>query len=378
MTFEKYPFEKLNILLEDIKANVQFEPSSLTIGEPQFNTPQFIQNKLKNSTSFLNKYPKSAGEDYLKSAMISFVKKRFNIELDFKEIIPVFGTREVLFNFPQFILFDIPNPVMAFTNPFYQIYEGAATACRAKTIHLNLTKENNYLPQLNDEELETCDLVILNYPNNPTSATITKDELGKWVQKALQYDFVLINDECYSELYFDKNKKPVSLLEACENIGNTSYKNCLVLNSISKRSSAPGLRSGFIAGDKKILKEYIKYRTYVGCASPIPLQKAATIAWSEESHVLYFREIYKKNFEIAKKILNINMPEATFYIWLEVNDELKFTQKLYKQKNIKVLPGSYLGRNGIGKNYVRIALVENNEKTKDILTRLKDFIDNYS
>ena len=193
----------------------------------------------------------------------------------------------------------------------------------------------------------------------------------------MEYDFILINDECYSELYFDESKKPVSLLEACVSMGNTSYKNCLVLNSISKRSSAPGLRSGFIAGDKNILKEYMKYRTYVGCASPIPLQKTAAIAWSEETHVQAFRDIYKKNFEIAKEILNINIPEATFYIWLEVQDELKFTQELYKQKNIKVLPGSYLGRNGIGKNYVRIALVENSEKTKAVLNRLKDFMDNY-
>ena len=377
MTFEKYPFEKLNILLKDVEANNNFEASSLTIGEPQFDTPQFIQDELKNSTSLLNKYPKSAGENYLKDAMISFNTKRFDVELQYSQIIPVFGTREVLFNFPQFALFDIKEPVMAFTNPFYQIYEGAATASRARTIHLDLTKENNYLPVISDSELKTCDLVILNYPNNPTSATITKVELEKWVQKALEFDFILINDECYSELYFDESKKPVSLLQACNSVGNDEFKNCLVLNSISKRSSAPGLRSGFIAGDKSILKEYMKYRTYVGCASPIPLQKTAAIAWSEESHVQGFRDIYKKNFEIAKEILGINIPEATFYIWLEVKDELKFTKELYEQKNIKVLPGSYLGRNGIGKNYVRIALVENSVKTKEVLMRLKDFIDSY-
>ena len=377
MTFEKYPFEKLNLLLKDIKANEDFTPSSLTIGEPQFQTPQFIQDELKNETALLNKYPKSAGEDYLKEAMINFNKKRFNLDLSMQEIIPVFGTREVLFNFPQFALFDIKDPVMAFTNPFYQIYEGAATATRSKVIHLDLVKENNFLPLMNDDELKQCDLVILNFPSNPTSATISKNELEKWVIKALEFDFILINDECYSELYFDENKKPVSLLEACNSVGNTSFKNCLVLNSISKRSSAPGLRSGFIAGDKDILKEYMKYRTYVGCASPIPLQKAASIAWNDEKHVQEFREIYKKNFQIAKDILGIKIPEATFYIWLEVKDELKFTQELYKQKNIKVLPGSYLGRNGIGKDYVRIALVENNEKTKEVLMRLKDFIKGY-
>lgn len=377
MNFETYPFEKLNNLLKGIEPSLEYKPSSLTIGEPQFDTPQFIQDELKNTTSFLNKYPKSSGEDYLKEAMISFNKKRFDIELSHEQIIPTFGTREVLFNFPQFALFDIKDPVMAFPNPFYQIYEGAAIASQAKTIHMDLTKENNFQSKLSKEQMKECDLVIINYPNNPTSATTTIDELVTWVENALKYDFILINDECYSELYFDENKKPVSLLQACVKAGNSSFKNCLVLNSISKRSSAPGLRSGFIAGDANILKEYMQYRTYVGCALPLPLQKTAALAWSEESHVQTFRENYKQNFKIAQDILGITPPEATFYIWLEVDDELKFTQELYKKQNIKVLPGSFLGRNGIGKGYVRIALVEDQEKTKDVLTRLKEFIEQY-
>jgi aspartate/methionine/tyrosine aminotransferase len=146
------------------------------------------------------------------------------------------------------------------------------------------------------------------------------------------------------------------------------------MNSISKRSSAPGLRSGFIAGDAEILEKYLQYRTYVGCASPVPLQEAAAVAWNDQNHVAEFRKIYKKNFEIANELLGTAIPKATFYIWLEVKDELEFTRNLYKEKNIKVLPGSFLGRNGLGKNYIRIALVENEEKTRDVLTRLKDFI----
>ena len=146
------------------------------------------------------------------------------------------------------------------------------------------------------------------------------------------------------------------------------------MNSISKRSSAPGLRSGFIAGDAKILEKYLQYRTYVGCATPVPLQAAAAVAWNDQEHVADFRKIYKKNFEIANELLGTPIPEATFYIWLEVDDELEFTKNLYKGKNIKVLPGSFLGRNGLGKGYVRIALVENEEKTREVLTRLKDFI----
>ena len=375
MNFEKYPFEKLAELLADIVPNEEYALSALTIGEPKFETPEFIQNTLKESTSTLQKYPASAGIPELKKAMINFVDTRFNVSLQMDQIIPTFGTREALFNFPQFALFDKKDPTIAFTNPFYQIYEGAAIASRAEVIYINLTKENNFKAVLSDEELKKCDLVILNFPNNPTSAEMTRDELGQWVKKALEFDFILINDECYSEIYFDANDKPASLLEASIDVGNPEFKNVLVMNSISKRSSAPGLRSGFVAGDAKILKDYMKYRTYVGCASPVPLQVTAAAAWNDQKHVDYFRSVYKKNFELAKEILGVDTPQATFYIWFEVEDELEFTRELYRQKHVKVLPGSFLGRDEQGKGYVRIALVENEEKTKEALTRLKEFID---
>jgi aspartate/methionine/tyrosine aminotransferase len=372
LNFEPYPFEKLTNLLKNITPSKDFEPVALTIGEPQFETPLFIQDELKNSIQLLNKYPKNAGENYLKDAQRLFVKNRFGVDLKDSEIIPSFGTREVLFNFPQFLLFDVKEPVMAYTNPFYQIYEGAAKACRAEIVYLNLTKENNFKPDITLESLKKANLVILNFPNNPTSATLNIDELGEWIKLALEYDFVLLNDECYSEIYCDM--KPPSLLEASLHVNNNSFKNVLVVNSISKRSSAPGLRSGFIAGDKTILKEYMKYRTYVGAASPLPLQKASAIAWSDEEHVEKARAVYKKNLELARDILGVKKSEATFYVWLEVKDELEFTKKLYEKKNIKVLPGSFLGREGIGSAYVRIALVENSEKTEEVLTRISDFM----
>jgi len=374
MNFEKYPFEKLAEVLADVVPNSEYEASALTIGEPKFQTPQFIQDALKENTALLQKYPASAGEPVLKQAMKNFIKNRFNVEVTLEQIIPTFGTREVLFNFPQFVLFDKKNPVMAYTNPFYQIYEGAAIASRAEVIHIDLTKENDFQPSLTEDEMKRCDLVILNYPNNPTSADITIDDLALWVKKALEYDFVLVNDECYSEIYFDENDKPISILEASIKAGNSDFKNVIAMNSISKRSSAPGLRSGIIAGDAKLLKAYMKYRTYVGCASPVPLQQAAAVAWNDQKHVDEFRAIYKENFEIAKEILGVEPPKSTFYIWLEVGDEIQFTRELYKAKNIKVLPGSFLGRNGIGKGYVRIALVENATKTREVLTRLKDFM----
>ncbi|TKI70255.1 succinyldiaminopimelate transaminase [Sulfurimonas crateris] len=375
MNFEPYPFEKLNNLLKDITPNCEYEPSALTIGEPQFETPGFIQKSLCDNASLLRRYPKTAGEESLREAQRTFIVKRFGIELSDDQIIPTFGTREVLFNFPQFFLFDKKEPTIAFTNPFYQIYEGAAIASRAKTIYLNLTEENNFKPKIDEERLSACHLVILNFPNNPTTSTLSVEELGEWVKLSLKHDFVLLNDECYSEIY---TGKPIpSLLEASLHVGNSTFKNVLVINSISKRSSAPGLRSGFIAGDEEILKEYLNYRTYIGCASPLPLQSAAAAAWRDEEHVEAARAIYIQNFEIAREILGVEIPDATFYIWLKVPSPLEFTKKLYEKYNVKVLPGEYLARddeNGVnpGKDFIRIALVEEPKKTKDALERIKE------
>ncbi|MDF1880348.1 succinyldiaminopimelate transaminase [Sulfurimonas sp. MAG313] len=370
MKFESYPFEKLNTLLADISPNQDKKLIALTIGEPQFETPSFIQDALKNSSSLLKKYPKTAGEKETQAAMINFNKKRFNVNLKEDELIPCFGTREVLFNFPQFLLFDVKNPVMAFTNPFYQIYEGSAIASRAKMVLLNLTKGNEFKPSMSEEQMQEADFVILNFPNNPTASVLSLEELGEWVLLALKYDFVLMNDECYSEIYIDT--PPPSLLEAAKHVGNESLQNTLVINSISKRSSAPGLRSGFIAGDAQILKSYMQYRTYVGCASPLPLQAAAAVAWEDEKHVRASRIIYKKNFEIAHEILGTPIPQASFYIWFSVDDEIAFTKKLFKEHHVKVLPGSFLARDdekgeNPGKGYIRIALVHDAVTTRQAM-----------
>lgn len=375
MNFQPYPFEKLKELIAPItpKKNTL----SLTIGEPQFQTPIFIQNELKDYAEELRFYPKSSGEEYLKKAQMDFVKNRFDITLDPLEIIPTFGTREVLFNFPQFLLFEKPNPIIAHPNPFYQIYEGASIACRAKSIYMDLKKSNHFKPTLTDEEKKQVDLVILNSPNNPTGVTLSLDELKQWVQWALEYDFVLLNDECYSEIY--QSSPPAGILEASYAVGNKSFKNILALNSISKRSSSPGLRSGFISGDRNILKEYQKYRTYIGCAIPNPLQRAAAKAWKDTRICENIRQKYAKNLQIAQEIFSdIHIEPYTFYMWLEVGNDIDFTKKLYKEEGILVLPGSFLGRNGLGKEYVRIALVYEEKITIKSLKTLKEFLSQYA
>ena len=373
MKFETYPFEKLNRLLEGIVPDNAYEPLSLTIGEPQFDTPQFILDALCQNATLLNKYPKTAGEDILRKGIFDYLRNRFDLSLNDAQMIPTFGTREVLFNFPQFLLHDIKDPVMVFPNPFYQIYEGAAKASRAEVLYLDLDSRNSFQPEANEAMLQKANLVILNSPSNPTSSVMPIGMLKKWVELALKHDFVLLNDECYIDLYLEEPLP--SLLNASIEVGNTEFKNILVINSISKRSSAPGLRSGFIAGDKQILKEYMVYRTYVGCASPLPLQYAAAAAWSDQGHVEVFRAKYIENFRLAKEILGVPMPEATFYIWLKVEDEIDFTVKLYKNYNLKVLPGSFLGRKGEGRGYVRLALVYEKDKTAQALKRIKSALE---
>ena len=372
--FEKYPFEKLNLLFKDISFD-QNKLIDLTIGEPKFDTPSFITKEICNNQEKFRMYPKSIGEKSLKQAQINFFKRRFNVSLKEEELIPTLGTREVLFNFPQFVLFDKKNPTMAYTNPFYQIYEGAAIASKAKKITLNLTQKNNFKPQIDEKLLKDVDLVIINFPNNPTGSFLLVDELKKWVELALKNNFILLNDECYSEIYFEQ--KPPSVLEASLKLGHKSFKNIVCVNSLTKRSSAPGIRSGFIAGDSIILKEYQKYRTYVGATGGIPLQLASALAWDDEKHVEIFRQKYAKNAQIAKEILNIDI-KTTFYIWLKVKDDLKTARDLLEKYSIKVLPGTFLGRDGYGEGFVRIALVDKEDKIKSALIKIKQYMESKS
>lgn len=375
--FENYPFEKLRTLLSNSTPPQDSEIFTLTIGEPQFPTSQNIIKSLQENAPLLNKYPKSSGESYLKDAQLYFIKQRYNITLTQKQIIPTFGTREVLFNFPQFYLYGKTNPAMAYPNPFYQIYEGAAIASRAKIIHMNLTKENDFTPQLTNKQLEEVDIVILNSPNNPTGKAMDMSSLTQWVKNALQYDFVILSDECYSEIYSDF--PPPSILEASIQANNKSFKNIIALNSISKRSSAPGLRNGFVAGDDEILQAYNLYRTYLGCALPLPLQKAAATAWEDMQSPESSRKIYAKNLALAQEILGkeCNIYPYTFYVWLEVGDDESFCKFAYEKSGVLTLPGSYLGRENQGKGYVRIALVYDNDTTQKALLKLKEALTLY-
>lgn len=368
LDFEKYPFEKLKELFANIEPNSQYTPLDLSIGEPQFPSPDLIVNAIKDNLHDLRKYPKTRGLDGLTNAQRGFVKRRFGVDLSFDELLPTLGSREVLFNFVQFMLLGKKEPVLAHPNPFYQIYEGAAKAAGAKIIRLNLDKKNNFSPRMLDLEKDV-DLVIINSPNNPTGSIMSMDELVAWVELAKKRDFILLSDECYSEIYFDT--PPPSVLEACKLCGNNDFSNVFSVNSASKRSSSPSLRSGFIAGNKDVLKDYLQYRTYLGLAMPQPLQHGAIAAWNDDAHASEFRLMYKKNLALAKQILGIEPPQGGFYLWISVGDDLIVAQKLLEHYNMRVLPGTFLSRDDFSNGYIRVALVYDEEKTKDALLRLQ-------
>lgn len=385
-----YPFEKLKQLKQGIVPPQNKTHIALSIGEPKHATPGLINEALINQLEGLGKYPTTKGIPELRNAIANWVIQRFSIPaqgVDAEtQVIPVSGTREALFSFAQAVVDPSKSPVVIMPNPFYQIYEGAALLAGAEPYYLNTTEESDYLPDFDsvpEDIWQRCQLIFICSPGNPTGAVISKENHQKLISLAEKYDFIIASDECYTEIYDDENNPPQGLLQTAHAIGNKAFERCVIFHSLSKRSNAPGLRSGFVAGDAKILQKYFQYRTYQGCALPLSTQHASIAAWNDEVHVRENRVLYREKFtaftEILSDICAINKPPASFYIWLKTPiDDAEFAQQLFAQENITVLPGSYLSRNanGInpGKNHVRIALVASVTECIEAANRIHHFI----
>jgi N-succinyldiaminopimelate aminotransferase len=368
-----YPFEKLALLKHGITPPADKPHIALSIGEPTHPTPDFIKEALSRHSNGLGIYPTTKGIPELRAAIANWLGKRFNIPAEFinsdRHILPVSGTREALFSFAQCIVNPTEKPVVIMPNPFYQIYEGAALLAGAEPYFLNTLEASGYLPDFDsvpEPIWQRCQLIYICSPGNPSGAVISQSEQEKLIRLSEKYDFVIASDECYSELYDDEAKPPIGLLQTAYAMGNTDFKRCVVFHSLSKRSNVPGLRSGFVAGDAEILQAYFQYRTYQGCAMPLPTQYASIKAWQDEQHVQENRDLYREKFtafiSLLENVCAIHKPPASFYVWLKTPiSDTDFAQQLYAQENITVLPGSYLSRpfDGInpGANHVRIALV---------------------
>ena len=388
-TLQAYPFQRISVLKQGITpANKSLV--SLAIGEPKHPTPRIILETLCDNLSGLANYPLTKGSAELRQAIANWLTRRFKLpknSLDIEtQIIPVNGTREALFSFAQAVVDRSKKAKVLMPNPFYQIYEGATLLAGAEAIYLPCTAENNFNPDFDaveDAIWDDCQLIYLCSPGNPTGAVISLEAMKTLLHLADKHDFIIASDECYSEIYPDEDNSPLGLLEVAAQIGNGDYKRCVVFHSLSKRSNAPGLRSGFIAGDADILTKFLLYRTYHGCAMSLPTQMASIAAWNDEQHVIENRGLYRQKFaavlDILMPIMDVKPSDASFYLWAgtEVNDEI-FTRDIYAQQHLNVIPGSYLSRSvdGInpGENRVRLALVATLEECVEGANRIKSFL----
>jgi N-succinyldiaminopimelate aminotransferase len=386
-----YPFEKLAALKAAVTAPAGMTDIMWSIGEPKHEPPAFVLDTLVKNLDKLSNYPSTKGLPELRSAIANWATKRFKLNAGTftadKHVLPVNGTREALFAFAQAIIDrSKPQPLVISPNPFYQIYEGAAILSGAEPWFLNCTPENNFIPDFSavpTEVWQRCQLLFICSPGNPTGAVMSSSQLKELIALADQYDFVIASDECYSELYFDEANPPAGLLQACAELGRDNFARCVVFHSLSKRSNLPGLRSGFVGGDATILEKFLLYRTYHGCAMPVPTQLASVAAWEDEQHVIANRDAYRAKFDAVLAILgdclDVKKPDASFYLWPKtpMKGEL-FAQQLFAQQKVTVLPGSFLARTsqGInpGEDYVRMALVAPLAECIEAAERIKKFV----
>jgi N-succinyldiaminopimelate aminotransferase len=371
---DAYPFEKLAELKRGVRPETRRKPVLLSMGEPRHEPPQIVLRALADNLGGVSQYPGTRGSSALRKSISEWLEKRFQLNTASvdpeKHVLPVNGTREALFAFAQCVLDSTsPKTKVLIPNPFYQIYEGAATLAGMQSRFYNTASNTGYQPdfdKINDRDWEKCQLIYICSPGNPTGAVIGESELISLIERAHKYNFIIASDECYSEIYADENSPPCGLLQACQKMGNDKFSHCIVFHSLSKRSNLPGMRSGFVAGDCEIIENFFRYRTYHGCSMSPVVQAASVVAWNDERHVRENRCLYREKFAAVLSILSgtldVTAPAAGFYLWpeLPVDDE-SFTVSLYRKQNVTVLPGSYLARwnDGInpGKNHVRIALV---------------------
>lgn len=385
-----YPFEKLTKLKAGITVPKHLRPISLGIGEPKHPSPEFVKRVIADNLDRLANYPTTKGTDELREAIATWATRRFKLKpgtlTASEHIVPVNGTREAIFSLVQAVV-DASKPATVVSpNPFYQVYEGAAFLAGATPHYLACDAGNGFVPDFEAVPArvwQDCQVLFLCSPGNPSGAVIPRDTLTRVIELADRYDFIVASDECYSELYPDENRPPEGLLQTCAAIGRDDYARCVVFHSLSKRSNLPGLRSGFVAGDASILKGYLKYRTYHGCAMPIHNQLASVAAWQDEDHVRENRAAYREKFQavvpILRQVMTVEFPDAGFYLWPETPmDDETFARELAARQNVHVLPGRYLSRTvdgyNPGENRVRMALVAPLEECVEAAERIVRFL----
>ena len=386
-----YPFERLRALLAGASPPGNLRHIPLSIGEPKHAPPPFIAEALTGALASLGSYPLALGLPELRATIAGWLERRFRLAAGTVRpddmVLPVNGTREGLFAFVQAAVDETrAHAAVLMPNPFYQIYEGAALLAGAEPVYLTCDPAHGYLPDLDAVPAATwnrCQVLFLCSPGNPTGAVMPASYLRRALELADRHDFLVASDECYSEIYLDEAAPPPGLLQAAIAAGHSAFERCVVFHSLSKRSSVPGLRSGFVAGDPAVLAGFRLYRTYHGCAVPVHTQLASIPAWQDEVHVRENRRLYREKFEkvvpMLSEVLDVETPAGAFYLWPTVGDDEAFTRGLFAEQHVTVLPGSYLARDDAaganpGRGRVRISLVASVDDCVEAARRIVEFV----
>ncbi|MEY2729956.1 MAG: hypothetical protein RL584_1082 [Pseudomonadota bacterium] len=384
---QPYPFERLRALTAGVTANPALRPISLGIGEPKHPTPVLVEDALLAALGGLSSYPATAGEPALREAAAGWVQRRYGVCLDPNtQLLPVNGSREALFSLAQAVIDSSrPGATVVCPNPFYQIYEGAGLLAGAELAFANSDPARNFAidwSQIDEATWARTQLLFVCSPGNPTGAVMPLAEWERLFALSDRHGFIIASDECYSEIYFG-DQPPLGSLEAAHRLGRTDFRRLVAFTSLSKRSNVPGMRSGFVAGDAQVLKQFLLYRTYHGSAMSPTVQRASVAAWNDEAHVQANRALYKRKFELVtpllSEVLDVALPDAGFYLWAGVPgaDDLGYTRRLLAQYNVAVLPGSFLARDAHGANpgagRIRMALVAGVEECLEAAHRIHQF-----
>jgi len=377
-SLQVYPFERLRALLAGITPNPALRPIDLSIGEPKHPTPALVKSALTAALDGLSVYPRTAGLPELREAIAGWARRRYSLAaLDPEtQVLPVNGSREALFSFAQAVLDPGATAKVVCPNPFYQIYEGAALLAGATPVFLNDGMRFDAIDWRGVQLAFACS------PGNPTGRVLSLEQWRQLFELSDRHGFVIASDECYSEIYCDEAKPPLGALDAARQLGRADFRRLVVFSSLSKRSNAPGMRSGFVAGDAALLKPYLLYRTYHGSAMSHSVQRASIAAWNDEAHVQENRRLYAAKYAAVLPLiqdpLRTEMPEGGFYLWIRTPvDDAEFARALQRDYNVLVVPGSYLARDAHGtnpgKNHVRIALVAPLAECVEALQRMMQF-----
>ncbi len=381
-----YPFDRLRALLGDVTPPSGLAQHWLSVGEPRHAPPGILTETLIRHGDGWGRYPPVEGTPEFRRAVGDWLDRRYRlppgmIDPD-RHVLPVAGTREALFLIAGVAVnggAHVGAPVVVMPNPFYQVYHGAAVMSGAEPFYLPATAETGFLPDvgaLPAAVLDRTRLIYLCSPANPQGVAFSLEELVRWIALARSRDALLVVDECYAEIY--DTVRPPGALEACA-LGSDGLADVLVFHSLSKRSSVPGLRSGFVAGDARMIDAFRRLRAFGGAAQPLPVLAASAQLWRDEAHVVSNRALYRSKFDVAERLLSgrfgFYRPPGGFFLWLDVGDGEAAARRLWAEAAVRVLPGSYLAKPDArfgdpGRRYIRIALIESPAATEDALTRV--------